>query len=73
MCTLTSLSLYFNILYRHDFYGVPPEHIKQTAAYSVFFQLKTNVFTQKNPHIYPIQSGTFLLFIIMQVIGHQAL
>ena len=72
MCTSTSLSLYFNILYRHDFYGVLPEHIKQTAAYSVFFQLKTNVFIQ-NPYIYPIQSGTFLLFIIMQVIDHQAL
>ena len=45
MCTSTSLSLYFNVLHRHDFYGVLPEHIKQTAAYSVFFQLKTNVFT----------------------------
>ena len=73
MCTATSLSLYFNILYRHDFYGVLPEHIKQTAAYSVFFQLKTNVFTHNKTHIYTIQSGTFLLFINMQVIDHQAL
>ena len=35
--TSTSLSLYFNVLYPHDFYGLLPEHIKQIAAYSVFF------------------------------------
>ena len=37
MCTSTSLSLCFSVLYPHDFYGLLPEHIKQTAAYSVFF------------------------------------
>ena len=35
--TSTLLSLCFNVLYPHDFYGLLPEHIKQTAAYSVFF------------------------------------
>ena len=33
----TSLSLCFSVLYQCDFYGLLPEHIKQTAAYSVFF------------------------------------